>query len=223
MSKVFIGVGHGGRDPGAVGHVREATANLVIALAMQEELNRYNISVRLSRSIDENDDLSEEIREANEFRPDLAIDIHNNAGGGNGFEVYAQTNSCKFRSHDLASKIERHVKDLGQESRGIKTRKNAAGSDYYGFLRQVKCPAVIVEGFFVDSADALDFVTAEKQKALGVAYAKGVLEYLGIPYRAAVFDVYKDIVQQRFGFDVNTMAYLSAYRYAEELMKRLAT
>ena len=36
MANVFIGVGHGGKDPGAVGKVIEAAANLVIALALRE-------------------------------------------------------------------------------------------------------------------------------------------------------------------------------------------
>ena len=32
MARVFIAVGHGGSDPGAVGKVREAEANLVVSL-----------------------------------------------------------------------------------------------------------------------------------------------------------------------------------------------
>ena len=79
--KVFIGVGHGFSDPGAVANgVKEKDLNLSIALACRDELKRHGVEVRLSRTKDENDPLSEEIKECNVFSPDLAVSIHNNAG-----------------------------------------------------------------------------------------------------------------------------------------------
>ena len=169
MPKVFIGVGHGGSDPGAVGRVREADANLIIALKMRNELLRHGVTVGISRLKDENDALAEEIKEANAFKPDVAVDVHNNAGGGNGFEAIIQTNGYAVKSRRLGQLIETQVKTIGQNSRGIKTRKNTAGTaDYFGFLREVKAPAVIVEGFFVDSSDALDFDTIAEQEVTRV-------------------------------------------------------
>ena len=195
MPKVFIGVGHGGKDPGAVGRVREEDANLVIALKMRNEFLRHGVTVGISRMKDENDDLAEEIREANAFKPDVAVDVHNNAGGGNGFEVLVQTNSYTMKSRKLGQTIEKQVKAIGQNSRGIKTRKNTAGTaDYFGFLREVKAPAVIVEGFFVDSSDALDFDTIAEQEALGIAYAKGVLNYLDIEWKPESAGTFADAV-----------------------------
>lgn len=194
MPKVFIGVGHGGKDPGAVGKVREAEANLVIALKMRDELMRHGVTVGISRLKDENDALAEEIKEANAFKPDVAVDVHNNAGGGNGFEVLVQTNSYAVKSRKLGQTIEKQVKAIGQESRGMKTRKNAAGADYFGFLRSVKAPAVIVEGFFVDSTDALGFDTIAEQEALGVAYAKGILNYLDIEWKPESADTFANAV-----------------------------
>ena len=84
-------------------------------------------------------------------------------------------------SKDLAENIEAEVKVIGQSSRGCKTRINSSGSDYYAFIRETICPAVICEGCFVDNAeDAKMADTPEKQKAFGVAYAKGILRTLGI-------------------------------------------
>ena len=89
IKKVFLGVGHGGTDPGAVANgLREKDVNLGIALAAQKELERAGVEVKLSRYRDEDDALTEEIRECNAYGPDLAVDIHNNAGGGDGFEAY---------------------------------------------------------------------------------------------------------------------------------------
>ena len=89
MAKVFLGVGHGGSDPGAQGGgLDEADINLGIAVACQAELVRHGVQVSMSRTRDENDPLTEEIQECNDYDPDLAVDIHTNAGGGTGFEVY---------------------------------------------------------------------------------------------------------------------------------------
>lgn len=179
--KVFIGVGHGGSDPGAVGLIREAEANLTIALELKRILEEVGVVVGISRLKNENDTLSEEIKEANAFQPDFAIDVHNNAGGGDGFEVYVQTGANAAQSKKAGQLLEKYVKAMGQNSRGVKTKLNDAGKDYFGFLRQINYPAVIVEGFFVDNAkDVADFDTATEQKKLAAAYAAAILEHLNV-------------------------------------------
>ena len=179
--RVFIGVGHGGSDPGAVGYVREEDVNLTIAMELKRLLEAAGVTVGMSRTKDEDDTLSEEIREANAFKPDFAIDVHNNAGGGDGFEVYVQTGTHAKQSKAAGLLLERYVKAMHQNSRGVKTKLNGAGTDYFGFLRQINHPAVIVEGFFVDNKkDAADFDTAAEQKKLAAAYAAAILEHLSV-------------------------------------------
>ena len=51
--RVFIGVGHGGKDPGAVKYVKESEANLQMALGLKAELERYGITVGISRTVEE--------------------------------------------------------------------------------------------------------------------------------------------------------------------------
>lgn len=66
MARVFIGVGHGGSDPGAVAAgIKESEANLQMALGLKVELERHGVTVGISRTRDEEDRLAEEIREAN--------------------------------------------------------------------------------------------------------------------------------------------------------------
>lgn len=185
--RVFIGVGHGGKDPGALKYIKEADANLQMALGLKAELDRHGVTVGISRLKDEDDPLIEEIREANSFAPDVAVECHNNAGGGDGFEVYHQTNGYATKSIKLAQCIEARVVASGQKSRGVKTRLNGSGTDYFGWCRQVKAPAVLCEGFFVDNAtDSRDYNTAAKQQAFGRVYAWGVLDYLGIAIKPQV-------------------------------------
>lgn len=181
--KVFLGVGHGGTDPGAVGNgLKEKDLNLAIALACQSELARHGVTVLMSRTKDETEDLSDRIRECSAFKPDLALDIHNNAGGGDGAEVFHHYGGGTGKT--LAENILAEVVSIGQNSRGAKVKKNSAGKDYFGFIRETSCPAVIVECAFMDTKDVEILDTAAEQKSMGVAIAKGVLKTLGIVYMA---------------------------------------
>lgn len=172
--RVFIGVGHGGSDPGACANgLRESAVALVVALSMRDELLRHGLIVGISRTTDEDDRLAEEIRECNSFAPDLAVEVHFNAGGGIGAEIYIQSGNT--HSMLLGQCIMKRITgELGQKSRGLKTNTRL------GWTRQVSAPAVLVEGAFLDSENVSFVNTTEKQRAFGVAYAWGVLDYLGI-------------------------------------------
>ena len=181
--KVFIGVGHGGKDSGAVANgLRESDINLNTALACADELIRHGLEVKLSRSTDEDDPVTEEVKECNAFDADIAIDIHTNAGGGDGFEVYHHSGG--HNSKRLAEFVEKAARELNN-SRGLKTRLSEnTGKDYYAFIRDTNPPAIIVECAFIDNKEDVKVVdTVEEQKAFGVAYAKGILEYFGIEYK----------------------------------------
>ena len=181
----------GGNDPGAVANnTKEKDLNLSIALACRDELERHGVSVRMSRTKDENDPLSEEIKECNAYSPDLAVDIHNNAGGGDGAEAFYHYGGGKSKT--LAENILAEIVKVGQNSRGAKIRKNTNGKDYYGFIRETSCPAVIVECAFVDNAsDAQILATEGDKQKMGVAIAKGILKTLGVEIEASKSHLYR--------------------------------
>lgn len=179
MAKVFIGVGHGGKDPGAVGYLVEKDINMKMAIACRNYLTARGVEIKMSRTKDENDPIGEVVRECNAYNPDLAVDVHNNAGGGDGFEVLHYSGGGTSKT--LAANIESEVLKIGQNSRGLKVKLNSSGSDYYAFIRSVSAPSVILEGVFVDNkADAAQADTDAECKAFGEAYAKGILKTLGI-------------------------------------------
>ena len=181
--KAFGGVGHGGKDPGACGNgLKEANINLDCALAWEKEMKRHGVEIKLSRYKDENDDLSEEIRECNAFNPDIAVDFHTNSGGGDGFEVFVSVVGSNSRK--LGTLIEKEVVKTGQNSRGVKTRKRDDGRDYFGFIRQTLCPAVITECAFIDNSKDITYIdTKAEAEIYAKAVAKACLEYLGIAYK----------------------------------------
>lgn len=189
--KVFVSVGHGGSDPGAVANnTKEKDLNLSIALACRDVLVRHGIEVKMSRTKDENDPLSEEIKECNACDPNLAVSIHNNAGGGDGAEAFYHYGGGKSKT--LAENILAEIVKVGQNSRGAKIRKNSNGKDYYGFIRETSCPAVIVECAFVDNATDLQILSSEgKRKTMGEAIAKGILKSLGVAYLSEKTSLYR--------------------------------
>lgn len=184
MKKVFIGVGHGGSDPGATANgMKEKDINLQVALSVYKELGRHGVDVLLSRSKDENDPVADEVNECNKFKPDLAIDIHTNAGGGDGCEAFYHYKGGLSKT--LADNVLSEIVSIGQNSRGAKTKRNILGKDYYKFIRETTAPAVIVEVAFIDNKQDITIVDELKeQQAMGVAIAKGILKTLGITYVA---------------------------------------
>ena len=183
MTTVFLSAGHGGNDPGAVAFgLKEKDINLQTLLACRAELERHGVKVVASRLTDENDPVAQEVKEANASGADLAVSFHANAGGGDGFEAFYYSSNAK--SKRLAQLGEKYVKQLGQNSRGIKT-----GNHLY-FVKNTKMPAVLFESFFVDNDkdNAIGDLVSE-QKAFGVAYAKAILEFLGITYKTSTKEV----------------------------------
>ena len=173
--KVFLSAGHGGSDPGAVAFgMKEKDINLQVMLACKDELERHGVEVIASRVKDEEDGVREEVKEANASGADLAFSIHTNAGGGDGFEAFHYKGNAEGKR--LAELCDKYVKELGQNSRGVKTNNLM-------FTRETKATAVLVESFFIDNDTDNDIGdTIEEQKKFGVAYAKAILEYLGIAY-----------------------------------------
>lgn len=177
MTTVFLSAGHGGSDPGAVANgLYEKTINLNVLLACKNELERHGIKVVCSRTKDENDPVSQEVKEANVSASDIAVSFHVNAGGGDGFEVYYYSSSDEGRM--LARICEKHIQSIGQNSRGLKV------GDHLYFVKNTKMPAVLLESFFIDNKNDKAFGdTVSEQTAIGRAYAKAILEYLGVAYK----------------------------------------
>lgn len=176
--KVFLSAGHGGTDAGAVNkELKEKDINLSTMLKCKSELERHGIKVVCSRTKDENDPVTEEVKEANSSGADIAFSIHANAGGGDGFEAFYYSTSAKGKG--LATICEKYVKALGQNSRGVKV-----GDKLY-FIKHTKMTAVLVESAFIDNAkDRTAVDTKTECEQFGVAYAKAILEYLGIKWVA---------------------------------------
>lgn len=180
--KIFSEVGHGGKDSGAVGNsLKEKDIALVVALEVDRLLKQYyNVIHKLSRYTDETETLTEAIEEEKAFNSDYAIAIHINAGGGDGFEVYHHSKGTKSKA--LAMNIEKEIIKLGQNSRGLKTRVNNIGNEYYGWIRETKGSAIILELAFIDNKNDISIIDEpQEQKAFALAIVKGIATTLSLP------------------------------------------
>lgn len=191
MSKVYIAPGHGGADPGAIGNgFKEKDLNLTIGKYCAEYLKAQGVTVKMSRTKDVDPGLNNRAREANAWGADLVCEIHINAGGGDGAEVYYSIVGGKSKT--MAQNIEAEIKKIGQNSRGIKTKKNAQGKDFLGIIRMTKAPAVLVECAFIDNKKDIAIIdTKAEQKKMGEAIAKGILKTLGVEEKENTAEEFK--------------------------------
>ena len=188
MSKptIYIAAGHGGSDPGAVnGKYIEKALTLKTALACQNYLRNYECETVMARTTDKSCTVAYKMEEVEKKRPSLVLEIHYNAGGGEGCEVYYWHTHAPSKS--LAQKVLAEMVKLGQKSRGIKESK--AGTSYnFGMCRQAATtgiPSILGEYAFVDNAkDQAKINSDAKLRAVGEAYAKAAVSYLGLKKKA---------------------------------------
>lgn len=157
-------------------YIVEKEYTLRTAQAVAEYLEEYGVEYKLSRTADVDTDMDSKVKMCNDYKPDLVIDVHYNAGGGTGFEVYRYSGGGVSKT--LAENINEEVKKIFT-SRGVKTKLGSDGKDYFAIIRETDAPAVLLEGGFVDSKSDADFIKANYRK-LAQAYADGIAKTLGI-------------------------------------------
>lgn len=178
--RVYVGIGHGGYDSGATGNgFKEKDLTLSIGKYCNERLKQYGIETKISRTTDCDSSIESKVAASNAFKANVCMDIHINAGGGDGSEVYYSHVSPNGKK--LAQSIVDATLAIRQNTRGIKVRLDKDGTDYYGMIRETDAPAVLVECAFIDNATDIQIINTEaKRKAFGYAIADGVAKYLGV-------------------------------------------
>lgn len=168
--KIYINPGHSDRDPGAVGYETERVLNVKVSNFMKDYLlANYDVEIRMNPGT--MGGLYDICKDANNWGADLFVSNHFNAAGGDGYEalVYSE------KRRALGQIFEKYVKEIGQNSRGVKIRTGLV------VLRDTNMPAVLNEGAFVDNwNDIKDWNEDHELKKLGEAYAKAAAEALGL-------------------------------------------
>lgn len=174
--KVYINPGHSNTDPGAVGYVTEREMNVKVSNYMNEYLlANYEVETRMNPGT--MGVLKTIADDANTWGADLFVSNHFNAAGGDGYESLIYST----RTQKLGEIFEKHVKAVGQNSRGVKVRNGLA------VLKYTSMDAILTESAFVDNwNDIKDWDEDHELKKLGEAYAKAAAEYLSLPVKKVV-------------------------------------
>lgn len=199
---VVLDPGHGGADGGASreGYV-ERDLVLKIAYYCKEELEKHpGVTVYLTRTDNTSSCVGRDVRAefAWEKEADLVVSLHlNSTASGStsqsGAEVYYPNSNYKPELGDLgyraASSILTEICGVGLANNGCKTRPSndtwyfdGSVADYLGINYWCKLkgiPGVLVEHAYINNPNdrAYCLSTEEGLKALGVADARGILNY----------------------------------------------
>ena len=188
---ICISIGHGksakgGYDSGALGgNYQEFKIGREIGKYIGEIFKGYACTADVI-NYDATLYLTERIAHVNKHGYDLAMEIHLNAAGGTGSEVYYKHKSATGKK--LAAAISKSISNtFGIRDRGAKVKINPAnGTDYFGFVRSCKCESLLIETVFIDTAsDRKHVETAAGQRQCAEAIVKAIADFYGIKKKAS--------------------------------------
>ncbi len=210
---VVLDAGHDSTHAGARANgLIEESMNLRIAQYCQEELSKYdNVTIYMTRTEEgcpfggtSNEDNQRRVDFAKEKDADLFVSFHLNSAtttSANGTSVYHPNENYNAQigivGRDLAAKIQEKLIGIGLNDRGILIRNSEDNTlypdgslaDYYGIIRRAKLsgfPGVIIEhAFLTGDRDAVFLAEEQNLKAMGIADAEGIAEYLGLKKKNA--------------------------------------
>lgn len=187
---VVIDPGHGGGNLGGeYEDYTEKEMTLVVAKAMKEELEKYEgVTVYLTRSDDAGMTLEERCEYAKSVNADFLFCLHFNLSENHtlfGAETWVSAfGEAYSRGYAFASIEIELLEEMGLYSRGIKTRLNDDGEDYYGIIRHATerdLPCVLIEHCHLDQENDKPFYDhKEKLEAFGRLDAEAVARYYGL-------------------------------------------
>lgn len=188
---ICISIGHGksakgGYDSGALGgNYQEFKIGREIGKYIGEIFKDYACKADVI-NYDATLYLTDRIAHVNKHGYDLAMEIHLNASGGTGSEVYYKHKSASGKK--LAGAISKSIaKTFGIRDRGAKVKINPSnGTDYFGFVRSCKCESLLIETVFIDTAsDRKHVETAAGQRQCAEAIVKAIADFYGIKKKTA--------------------------------------
>lgn len=187
---IVIDPGHGGENLGAdYEDYLEKDMNMVTANAMAEELAKYEgITVYLTHTEDVDMSLEERAEFAKEVNADFLFCLHFNMSVKHdlfGSEVWVSAFGDQYAKGAAFGEIQMQaMQEMGLYLRGVKTKLNDRGTDYYGILRyctKYQIPAALIEHCHVDNeADSVFCDSEEEWIAFGKADATCVAKFFGL-------------------------------------------
>lgn len=177
--KVYLDAGHGGKDSGATGFgIYEKDVNLKLALKVGERLTQKGFEVLQTRTDDSTHSLDDRTDKANRLGADLLVSIHNNAGGGAGYEDFTWNGGASKGSINAQSTIHTEVANIiakyGLKNRGKKTAN-------FHMLRESNMPAILLEVLFMDNQNDNNLLKNDAfLNEIADAVVRGICRHFGV-------------------------------------------
>lgn len=172
---IFIDVGHGGDDAGAVsanGKFTESALNLKLALMLKSELESIGATVKMSRDSNESLDPSVRIARFKEAKADLCVSIHRN---------YSPSSSVSAFNTYHFNPFTKTAADLIYDSTNdLYTKTNHSGVKWHYFYmsRLTDCPVVLTEnGYISNASELLKIIDDDFNKKCAKALTRGIVDY----------------------------------------------
>lgn len=187
---IVLDPGHGGDEEGGLyENFIEKDMNLIVANAMKEELEKYEgVTVYLTRTGDQKLSLAERSAFAKSVNADFMFCLHFNLSREHtlfGAECWVSAFGEEYsKGYSFASVEMQMLQELGLYSRGIKTRLNKDGIDYYGIIRtasELDVPCVLIEHCHMDHDNDRSFCEGRQQwEAFGRLDATAAAKYFNL-------------------------------------------
>lgn len=187
---IVIDPGHGGENQGTIENgFLEKSMDMITAQAMYDELCKYdNVTVYMTHTEDIDMTLKQRAQLAAKVNADFLFSIHYNASVNHdlfGSEVWISS-AQPFNAYGYQFGYQHMLtmQEMGLYLRGVKTKLNDKGTDYYGIIREataLSIPSVIIEHCHVDEERDYPFCDTEEELiAFGKADAVSVAKYFGL-------------------------------------------
>lgn len=179
MKKVYIDLGHGGTDSGAVGvnNVLEKNIVLEIGKKVESKLKKCGIDVRMSRTTDIFKSLEYRSSDANKWGADCFVSLHCNSSktNGKGFEMFCY----KFKYRELSDCILEEVK---KGKLYTQLREGGVKEGNFHVVRETNMPAALIELGFITNEKDYNLIMNNKDR-FAKAIAKGICKFNGVTWR----------------------------------------
>lgn len=204
---IVLDPGHGGSNEGLKHQgLVEKDMNNVVANTMKDTLLQYDqVEVYITNPDKADMSLEQRAEYAKSVGADLVISLHFNMSEEHemyGSEVWIPSTGLGYsRMHALGDIFMDQFREMGMTLRGVKTRLNDKGTDYYGIIRQSalrNIPCILVEHGYADHAMDFEKVNEEEDwKAMGVSDATAVAKFFGLK-SSSLGTNYSDYVQNGY-------------------------
>ncbi|WP_266069651.1 N-acetylmuramoyl-L-alanine amidase family protein [Salinimicrobium profundisediminis] len=184
QKRIIVDVGHGGKDPGAIGINGIQEKDVVLAIGI--EMIRLNKSIfgdvydiYLTRYDDSFFTLSERINLAKSLRGDIFISLHCNSfySDARGMEIFTFNSESKKVDYNTRTSIALGNEIIRESTHSINIANRGMKFANFQVLREMIrfCPAILIEvGFLNNPVEAVHFSGSSGITAIALAILSGI-------------------------------------------------